>query len=146
MSDYQPGDTVLDVFYHPTAGLTDADFTKLVFKNGVATLVAVAVNPTAEANFYKFSFTTDSDDEVRWSVDVAETSNPLLRLQRSYYVQNAEPATLITLDDDGDPVESTLNEDLAYIRMLLEQTLQTVRQIQQESVSMKAQINQLTLK
>ena len=123
MSDYQPGDTITELFRHPNAGVADADFTKKLFKNNVASNVIVIVDEI-ETNIYSASFTTDSSDQALWEIDIRETANPTdATHQKEWKVWNGEPVNVV----QNNAETNTIPETLSYLRTIIESTNEVVR-------------------
>ncbi len=76
---------VIEVFFVGTAGLVNADFTKNLYKDGVASGVTVTVTAIA-SGFYYVSFTPNA--EGYWDLDVVRTSDTSVRYQRNYKVDD----------------------------------------------------------
>lgn len=82
---YLSNTQIIEVFYVGTAGLVNADFTKSLYKNGVASAVVATVTAIA-SGFYYLSFTPDS--EGYWDIDVIRTSDTSVRYQKNYKVDD----------------------------------------------------------
>lgn len=86
---FEPNELLTDTFRHylGTTGLTNASFTKALYKDGAASGVAVTVTEIA-GGFYSASFTPDSAG--LWTLDVYETADTAAHYQGDFPVRALE--------------------------------------------------------
>jgi len=117
MTDFVPGEIIKDVFYHPNAGLTTADFDIALFKNSLPSAKTVTVVEQS-TNFYSLSFQTDTDDAI-WALDIAKAGTQTPRHQGTWSLRSLENVNISAV---GGSSSTSLLKDLAYIRQMVERT------------------------
>lgn len=115
MTDFAPGDTIKDVFYHPTSGLSGSDFTVSVFKDSALTTKSVSIAEQSPG-LYSVSFTTDTADAT-WAIDIVRNGTTVPRHQGTWTLKENESVSVASI---GGGSAETLYKDLAYIRQMVE--------------------------
>lgn len=110
MTDFQPGDTIEDVFGKTDSLLVQDDFDVAIFKDGQTSNVGFTITETTTAGFYSIKFTTDNTDEAIWSLDVEYSGDPLAAYQGSWKVRVAEPANTIQQNSKTNNVPTLLSD------------------------------------
>ena len=110
MTDFQPGDTIEEIFGETGTGLVQSDFDIALFKNGQTSATAITVAETSTPGFYSVRFTTDSTDGAVWSLDISNPADPLVTFQGSWRVLIAEPANTVQQNSQDNRVPANLSD------------------------------------
>jgi len=124
MSDYQPEDTISEVFWHHNTGVANGSFTKTLYKNQLVCGYAVTVTELS-GGFYKFSFDTDADDEAVYELDIVETADTSRRHQGTWKVWVAEPVDVVRQNGETNSVPG----NMAFIRKMVVELYALIRAI-----------------
>ena len=126
-ADIQPGDQIVEGFYHPTASLTLDDFTVTILKDGIITPLGHTIDELSD-NYYKLTMDTDQTEGSLYEIDLYETNKPYLGHHHgSWKARTGVPANVTQVSG----VTGALEDDTKYTRTIVDSILFAIQSLTQ---------------